>query len=314
MVTVTYAFTGLMECVRIMEFSVLFGIDTETDIGSFTPFYNGVEKGIPLLLKLFDQKKILATFFWVAETAQIYPVLVKEVEKRGHEIGCHTIHHETIGDQLFDIPLVKPVLPEEVPFRLKKATEMIGAIIGHQPLSFRAPRLWGSTIMINTLEELGYLADASYPMYYFKKQLTPYHPSRENWTEPGSLHLLEIPNFADLTLESYDPYGRDRDQWPLFRTEGSTVFMKHIQNMIDFLTIKQLPMIFCFYFHPWEFIEMPKRLTYGEAAIEPVPFITKNCGQKALHELSVIIDALHESGARFTTAERLARNWMMEKG
>ena len=32
-----------------MDISVVIGVDTETDIGSFTPFYNGVEKGTPLL-------------------------------------------------------------------------------------------------------------------------------------------------------------------------------------------------------------------------------------------------------------------------
>jgi len=36
-----------------MDISVVIGVDTETDIGSFTPFYNGVEKGTPLLLEFF---------------------------------------------------------------------------------------------------------------------------------------------------------------------------------------------------------------------------------------------------------------------
>ena len=33
--------------------TVLFGIDMETDVGSFTPFYEGVNNGTPRLLELF---------------------------------------------------------------------------------------------------------------------------------------------------------------------------------------------------------------------------------------------------------------------
>jgi len=35
---------------------VLFGVDMETDVGSFTPFYEGVQHGTPLLLDLFARK------------------------------------------------------------------------------------------------------------------------------------------------------------------------------------------------------------------------------------------------------------------
>ncbi len=59
-------------------------------------------------------------------------------------------------------------------FRAEKAA-------GVKPASFRAPRLWGSTAMVNALEKLGYKADASYPLYFYRKRLFPYHPSRKNW-------------------------------------------------------------------------------------------------------------------------------------
>jgi hypothetical protein len=43
---------------------VLFGIDMETDVGSFTPFYEGVKNGTPKLLDLFAKKNITGTFFF----------------------------------------------------------------------------------------------------------------------------------------------------------------------------------------------------------------------------------------------------------
>ncbi len=288
---------------------ILFGIDMETDIGSFTPFLKGVEEGTPLLLELFDKKGIHATFLWVADIAQKYKQLVREVESCGHEIGCHTLQHETLGDPFFDIPFIKPVLQEEIEYRISKATEIIGDVIGHQPISFRTTRFWSNEIILNSLNNLGYLTDSSYSMYYHQKQLIPYHPSSESWTEKGNLNILEIPVFADLTMESHDKYGRDRDQWPIFRTEGAKALIHHITNMITFFSKRNLPKIFCFYLHPWEFVTMPNRISFGEAVIEPFPFIVENCGTKALEELSLLIDELLNMGGQFFTFRDFADIW-----
>ena len=35
----------------------------------------------------------------------------------------------------------------------------------------------GSTKVLNVLEKLGYVADASFPLYFFREPFVPYHPS-----------------------------------------------------------------------------------------------------------------------------------------
>ena len=45
---------------------VVLGFDMETDVGSWTPFYNGLLKGTPRLLRLLDRKDVAATFFFTA--------------------------------------------------------------------------------------------------------------------------------------------------------------------------------------------------------------------------------------------------------
>src|SRR5690606_13452099 len=100
---------------------------------------------------------------------------------------CHSLLHETVGDPLFPIPLETSLLPEEVPFRIKMATEWVAEVLGHSPVSFRSPRLWGSTAVINALEDLNYVADASYPMYFYKERLTPYYPDKNDWTKEGDM-------------------------------------------------------------------------------------------------------------------------------
>ncbi len=291
------------------DITVIFGFDCETDVGSWTPFYEGLKHGTPKLLELLDKNGVLATFFFTGDAAAAFPALVKQVARAGHEVGCHSLHHETVGDPIFAIPGIWPLLPEEVPLRLRRATELVADALGERPVSFRCPRLWGSTAVVNVLEDLGYVADASYPFYHYAEQLTPYHPSRQDWTRPGDLRILEIPNFADMTIESVDPYGRDRDQWPLFRTESTHELMRHIDNFVGFVAVRGQPAVLCFYFHPWEFLPMPSEFHFGEGTVIPDPFLIKNCGEYALEQLGVLISCLKERSARFTTAKALAATW-----
>ena len=291
------------------ELITILGFDMETDVGSWTPYYQGLKKGTPIILKILAKYKAESTFFFTGESAKNLPGVVKQVASEGHEVGNHSLYHETVGDQLFDIPGIKPLLPEEIPLRLKRSHEIITGVLGKPVVSFRAPRLFGSTAMVNALDKLGYKTDASYPLYFFKKRLTPYYPSKNNWVKEGSLSILEIPNFADLTVKSRDPYGRDRDQWPIYRTKGHNALLRHIDNFIGFLSKEDLPQVLCFYFHPWEFCEMKERYRYGEGTVMPNRFSTKNCGKVAIKEFEEVLEGLKNRGANFYTAEGLSRIW-----
>ena len=78
------------------------------------------------------QKSIQVTGFWVAETAKRFPEIVLEMKSAGHEIGAHSLYHETIGDSLFDIPSIYPLLTKEVFPRIEKATNIIEDITGEK--------------------------------------------------------------------------------------------------------------------------------------------------------------------------------------
>lgn len=290
--------------------TVLIGVDVETDVGSFTPFYEGVKKGLPLLLDIFETHNVKGTFYFTGESAKENPEQAKLVAKSDSEVGCHSLYHETVGDELFPIPGLKPLLPFEVEPRLKLATEWVHKASGVRPISFRCPRLWSSTAVINALEKLGYTSDASYPMYFYREQFAPYYPSREDWTKTGDSAVLEIPNFADMVMKSNDsPLERDRDQWPQFRTEGAEFVLKKIESFVNFLKQKDLPAVVCLYIHPWEFIPCKKSYYFGEATVIPDEFIIKNTGDKAITELKKLIKGLKAIGAQFNTAKEIALNW-----
>ncbi|MCQ2379440.1 MAG: polysaccharide deacetylase family protein [Victivallaceae bacterium] len=285
---------------------VVLGFDMEPDIGSWTSWYRGFPIGAKKIVAMLKKHNITATFFFTADAAKNNPDIVKLVRDEGHEIGCHTLFHETIGDSLFEIPGMMPVLPEEVEHRLELATEIVTDISGVHPTSFRCPRLFGSTAVVNALERLGYKADATYPMYYFREQLRPYHPSSSDWTKKGDMKIIEIPNFADLSMDSKDQYGRDMDQWPLWRTENAEAVIKHIDGYASYCAERNIDPFYCFYAHPWEFAPMPSGLLHsGEGAVLPDPFIVKNCGDYSAREFDRLISMLLDRGAKFYQAGQL---------
>lgn len=289
---------------------VVLGFDMETDIGSWTPFYEGLQHGTPVILDILERNGVTATFFFTGDSLKKHPETGRSVRARGHETGAHTLFHETIGDSLYEIPGMLPVLPEEVPNRLRKCTELIEEITGERPVSFRCPRLFGSSAVVNALEDLGYAADATYPMFFFRDRLTPYHPSRADWTRPGDMRIVELPNFADLSMDSKDPYGRDMDQWPLYRIEGADAMIRHIDGFLGHAARQNVPPFLCFYFHPWEFHPMPQgEIRYSEGSVHPDPFITRNCGAYAAEQLDLLIKRLLERGAEFLQARQAALRW-----
>jgi peptidoglycan/xylan/chitin deacetylase (PgdA/CDA1 family) len=283
------------------------GFDMETDIGSFTPDYEGLLGGTPTILEILARHGVTATFFFTGDAARKHPQMVRRVSDAGHEIGCHSLFHETVGDPLFDIPGIPPLLPEEVELRLLRATEWVQKAAGVRPVSFRAPRLFGSTAMVNALEALGYVTDASYPMYYYRDRLRPYNPSHDDWTQEGEMSIVELPNFADLSMTSHDPYGRDLDQWPLFRTESAEALLGHIDHYASYCREKRVQPFLCFYLHPWEFHPMPAGpIHYGEATVIPDPFLVRNCGPYAVEQFDVLVGELLGRGTRFLQAREAA--------
>jgi len=290
------------------SFEVLLGFDMETDVGSWTPFHEGLRHATRPILDIFEKHQVTGTFYFVGHSAREVPESLHLVKEAGHEIGAHSLYHETVGDPIFPIPGVYPLLAHEVKPRLELNTKWIEEICGIRPVSFRCPRLFGSTAVCNALEELGYVSDASYPMYCYRDRLAPYHPDRSDWTKPGDLKLVEIPNFANLARPSVDAHGRDLDQWPKFRTKSSADLLEHIDEFLAYLESKNVARkVLAFYFHPWEFHPMPEGLIhFGEGSVLPDPFIVKNCGDFALEQLEQLISALKTRGGEFLSAARIA--------
>jgi len=72
------------------RFDIVLGFDMETDIGSFTDYYNGIQKGTPRLLEILSRHRAPSTFFWTGHAAQHNPGIVRMVrdaDSSMHETG-----------------------------------------------------------------------------------------------------------------------------------------------------------------------------------------------------------------------------------
>ena len=83
---------------------------------------------IPLLDEL-DKRKLKGTFFCLGWLAEKHPDIIKEINRRGHQIGCHSYQHE----------LATRFTPEQFVEDTMKAKNLIESVIGKKIDCFRAP-------------------------------------------------------------------------------------------------------------------------------------------------------------------------------
>jgi len=292
------------------QLHVLATFDMESDIGSWTSDHEGVLHGTVPILDILDRNRVRATFFYTGDAALASRELLGQVSSAGHEIGCHTLHHEAMGDRLVEIP-VPPVLPEEIPNRVAKATELVEELSGTRPVSFRAPRGWASAQMLVALDRLGYLVDSSYLTFFLKEHFLPYHPSASDWRKPGDLGILEIPIFCDPDA-ARDIKRRAGDQWPIYRAVGGDAAADLVLRLAQTLRSQGKPAVAVIYFHPWEFIEMSPVVDTDEARIEFNEFLWKGTGQAARDGLDRMLARLLGEGATFHTMHGFRDLWINE--
>ena len=112
------------------------------------------------LLDLLDRYKVRGTFFVLGWVAEREPALVREINARGHEIGCHSYWHRLIYG------LTPDIFREDT----KQAKDAIERAAGVEVRGYRAPTfsitaksLWA----LDVLAQCGFTFDSSiYPIYH----------------------------------------------------------------------------------------------------------------------------------------------------
>jgi len=113
--------------------------------------YQNLEKESPnepyttQLLDVLKSHQVKATFFVVGKNALRFPAVLQRAVAEGHTIGSHTQSHS------FRNYFFEPTLENEI----AEGQYNISQVIGYEPKYFRAPWLWRTPLVLNTVRELG---------------------------------------------------------------------------------------------------------------------------------------------------------------
>ncbi len=88
-----------------------------------------LERQTDVLLALFDELGVRATFFVLGLAARTHPHLVQRIAGEGHEIGCHGDNHMPVHAQT----------RAEFVADLRRAKTTIADLTGRVPVGYRAP-------------------------------------------------------------------------------------------------------------------------------------------------------------------------------
>lgn len=193
-----------------------------------------VAENVHAILDLFASHDVKATFFIVGWIAERYPDLVLEIDRQGHEIGCHSYWHRKIYD----------LTPEEFRKDTQQAKEVLEEILDKPVSGYRAPSysitkksLWA----LDILAELGFSYDSSiFPVYHDNYGIPdaprfPYRLEKQGLME----YPISTVQFPGLNLPiAGGGYFR------LFPYWFTRMALRRINRK------EQQP--FIFYFHPWE--------------------------------------------------------------
>jgi len=200
-------------------------------------FESRVEGNTCRILDLLDEYGVKATFFVLGWVAERYPKLIKDIQKRGHELACHGYNHRLVYDLSYD----------EFRKDTRKAKKIIEDVAGEPVIGYRATSysitkesFWALDILI----EEGFKYDSSiFPIIHDRYGIKDFSrfPVKVNLNGAGG--ILEFPLSTIRLFNSNFPIAGGG----YFRLFPYIFFKKGIKRLNNH---EKQPAIF--YFHPWE--------------------------------------------------------------
>lgn len=117
------------------------------DLPAGSWFRYGANEGVPRMLDMWDKYHIKVTSHVVGDAANKYPLLVREIATRGHEIAAHGISWTNQWDMSYN---------QELAF-VKKGVDEVEKITGEKAVGYNCNWLRRSVNTLKVLQELGFL-------------------------------------------------------------------------------------------------------------------------------------------------------------
>ena len=147
-----------------------------------------IREGLPPLLDLLDRHAVKASFFIPGMTADRYPDAIREIHRRGHELGSHGYAHKP--------PATLSATEEK--HELVRGMEALSNITGVKPVAWRSPSWEWSDRTLDYLLDAGVTISAN-----FHDRVRPYRHQRDGKPLP----LVELPVQWHLADAPYFMYG-----------------------------------------------------------------------------------------------------------
>lgn len=258
--------------------------------GGHSEKYKEYDLFLDVVLDLLDRHGFKATFFCVGGMATDFPEVVKLIEKRGHEIGCHSFAHRWLNK----------MEPKEALEDTRISVDALEQCIGKKVRSYRAPAFSigeSSKWAFDVLAECGIEIDSS--------------------VYPAARDFGGFPNFASKKPCIIEHNGIKIKEFPIPLTRllgkemgftGGGYFrffpLKYIEKKIKVMEGEQDPNnAMMFYFHISDLLPdtngMMSRKEYEDYFLEPGPltarlkrYVKSNLGKKkALSKLKKLIQS-----------------------
>ena len=140
---------------------IILSFDVEQDAPPYSHTFNGIQRGLPKILEVIEEKGVQATFFTTGEVAEKFPDAVEKIVQGGYELGSHGYDHRR-----FD-----RMDKKEARENVERSLDVLRAF--YDVVSFRAPNLKFPPEYYTILEENGIRYDSSQAVYKgWKKGIT----------------------------------------------------------------------------------------------------------------------------------------------
>ena len=201
-----------------------------------------VADNVRRLLDLFDERAstrhgapLRATFFVLGWLAERLPELVREIDRRGHEVASHGFGHE----------LCSRMSQETLARDLIESRQILEDIIGKRVWGYRAPSFSIDDRILEQIAAAGYCYDSSYNSFalhgrYGKIDFSSYPRS--------GIAIQRAPDFYELPVTNLN-LGRWILPWgggAYFRLIPIWLFRQGIRRITQHLED------YIIYIHPWE--------------------------------------------------------------
>lgn len=255
--------------VDVEDYFQVSAFEQDVDRKRWPDFESRVEANTLCIADMLDVAGVRATFFVLGWVGDRYPKLIRELHRRGHEIGSHSYWHRLIYSQK----------PAEFREDLKRSRDVLQDNIGVAVTSYRAPSfsitersLWALEVLV----EEGFRIDSSiFPVYHDRYGIAGARPDI-HVLETSSGSLTEFPpSVARLALLNLPVSGGG--YFRLYPFAVTRFFLSRINGR------QRHP--FMFYIHPWEVDPEQPRLSITSRMARMRHYVNLATTQKKLTAL-----------------------------